>query len=305
MSGPGGRLDWDKLRVFHAVAQAGSFTRAGELLNLSQSAISRQINALEDTLGVPLFHRHARGLILTEPGEALYETAHEVSGKLAIAEALIGESRDKPSGELKITTTVGFGSLWLMPRLGEYLDRYPEISVVLLVDDQELDLGMREADVGIRMRPSTQSDLVQRRLMRMHHHIYASPAYIQEHGVPQDAGDLDNHRLIVWGANVPSPVPEVNWLLHAETGAGVRRPILRVNSVQGLMIGIESGVGLASLPDYLARDPCAAGVLTKVLPDLEGPAYDIYFAYPEELRNSKRITTFRDFVVEKVTEWEC
>ena len=304
MAPPGRHLDWDKLRVFHAVAQAGSFTRAGGQLNLSQSAVSRQISALEESLSVALFHRHARGLILTEPGEALYETAHDVSGKLAIAEALIGESRDKPSGELKITTTVGFGSLWLTPRLGEFLELYPEINVALQVDDHELDLSMREADVGIRMRPSTQPDLVQRRLMRMHHHIYASQAYVQKHGVPQTAADLDNHRLIVWGANVPSPVPEVNWLLHSETGAGVRRAVLRVNSVQGLMISVETGVGIASLPDYLARDPCESGLLTRILPDVEGPAYDIYFVYPEELRNTKRITTFRDFIVDKVAEWQ-
>jgi len=304
MAPPGRHLDWDKLRVFHAVAQAGSFTRAGEQLNLSQSAVSRQISALEESLSVALFHRHARGLILTEPGEALYETAHDVSGKLAIAEALIGESRDKPSGELKITTTVGFGSLWLTPRLGEFLELYPEINVALQVDDHELDLSMREADVGIRMRPSTQPNLVQRRLMRMHHHIYASQAYVQKHGVPQTAADLDNHRLIVWGANVPSPVPEVNWLLHSETGAGIRRAVLRVNSVQGLMISVETGVGIASLPDYLARDPCESGLLTRILPDVEGPAYDIYFVYPEELRNTKRITTFRDFIVDKVAEWQ-
>ena len=252
----------------------------------------------------PCSTAHARGLILTESGEALYCTAHDVSGKLAIAEALIGESRDKPTGELKITTTVGFGSLWLTPRLGEFLELYPEISVALLVNDQELDLSMREADVGIRMRPSTQPDLVQRRLMRMHQHVYASQSYLQEHGMPQTAADLDNHRLIVWGANVSAPVPVVNWLLHSEIGAGVRRPVLRVNSVQGLMISVEAGVGIASLPDYLARDPCEAGLLTRVLPDLEGPAYDIYFVYPEELRNTKRITTFRDFIVDKVAEWE-
>ena len=304
MATSGRQLDWDKLRVFHAVAQAGSFTRAGEQLNLSQSAVSRQISALEESLSVALFHRHARGLILTEPGEALYETVHEVSGKLAIAEAVIVESRDKPSGELKITTTVGFGSLWLTPRLGEFLELYPEISVALLVDDHELDLSMREADVGIRMRPSTQPDLVQRRLMRMHHHLYASQNYVQKYGLPQTAADLDSHRLIVWGANVPAPVPEVNWLLHSDTGAGVRRAVLRVNSVQGLMISVETGIGIASLPDYLARDPCESGLLTRILPDLEVPAYDIYFVYPEELRNTKRITTFRDFIVDKVAEWE-
>jgi DNA-binding transcriptional LysR family regulator len=108
-------MDWDKLRVFHAVAEAGSFTHAGEALNLSQSAVSRQISALEESVSMPLFHRHARGLILTEQGELLFRTAREVFAKLAMAEGLISESKDRPKGPLKITTTVAFGSVWLTP----------------------------------------------------------------------------------------------------------------------------------------------------------------------------------------------
>ena len=110
-------MDWDKLRVFHAVAEAGSFTHAGDTLNLSQSAVSRQISALEEALQVPLFHRHARGLILTEQGEALNRTVREVFAKLAMTEALLTESKEKPAGRLKVTTTVAFGSIWLAPRL--------------------------------------------------------------------------------------------------------------------------------------------------------------------------------------------
>ena len=110
-------IDWDKLRVFHAVAEAGSFTHAGETLNLSQSAVSRQIQALEEALTVPLFHRHARGLILTEQGETLNRTVREVFAKLAMTEALLTESRERPAGRLKVTTTTGFGSSWLAPRL--------------------------------------------------------------------------------------------------------------------------------------------------------------------------------------------
>ena len=299
-------MDWDKLRIFHAVAQAGSFTRAGEMLTLSQSAVSRQISALEESLKVPLFHRHARGLILTEQGEALFETVHDVSAKLAMAEAMVGETRDKPTGELRITTTVGFGSLWLTPRLGEFLDRYPEITVTVLVDDRELDLSMREADVGIRMRASTQPDLVQRRLFRIHHHLYASTAYLQRFGVPQRLADLDrNQRLIVWGTNVSAPVPEINWLLHIDAGPiGIRQSVLKVNSTYGLLTAVESGAGIASLPDYLARPLLKDGRITRVLPDVEGPVNDAYFVYPEELRNSKRIAIFREFVLGKVAEWE-
>src|SRR5919109_5308641 len=102
-------MDWDKLRIFQAVADAGSFTHAGDALKLSQSAISRQIGALEEQLGVMLFHRHARGLILTEQGELLYRRAREMAGKVATAETLLHANQDKPVGRLKITAAIGFG----------------------------------------------------------------------------------------------------------------------------------------------------------------------------------------------------
>ena len=134
-------MDWDKLRIFYAVAEAGSFTHAGEALNLSQSAISRQISALEDSLKVTLFHRHARGLILTEQGEVLHSTARDVFGKLAMTEAMLTESKVRPRGALKVTTTFAFGVKWLTPRLGEFLDLYPDIQLTLLIDDRELGPG--------------------------------------------------------------------------------------------------------------------------------------------------------------------
>ena len=110
-------MDWDKLRIFHAAAEAGSFTHAGEALSISQSAVSRHISALERDLNVPLFHRHARGLVLTEQGELLYRTAQEVFSKLATTQILLADSRGKPSGELKVTTTRALGTGWLTPRL--------------------------------------------------------------------------------------------------------------------------------------------------------------------------------------------
>ena len=192
-------MDWDKLRVFHAVAEAGSFTHAGDTLNLSQSAVSRQISALEEALQVPLFHRHARGLILTEQGESLNRTVREVFAKLAITEALLTESKEKPAGRLKVTTTHGFGSLWLAPRLHGFLDAYPEVTVLLLLDDAELDLAMREADVAIRMHAPKQPDLIQRHLMTMQWHICASPEYLKKHGMPKRPEELDAHRLILFG----------------------------------------------------------------------------------------------------------
>ena len=291
-------MDWDKLRVFHAVAEAGSFTHAGESLNLSQSSVSRQMGALETSLNAPLFYRHARGLRLTETGETLFRTAKEVSAKLAIAEAMVGESRDRPKGPLRITTTVAFGSIWLTERLREFIETYPEISVTLMVSEDELDLSMGQADVAIRMTPPRQSDLVQRRLATMRHHAFAAPAYLNRFGMPRRLDELDRHRLIAYDETIHPPYSEINWMLAAGRKAGApRRPVLRVNNIYGMYRAAASGLGIASLPDYLGQ---IARDLAPVLPEMEGPPSDVYFVYPEELRHSRRIMAFRDFLVGSV-----
>jgi len=295
-------MDWDKLRIFHAVAEAGSFTHAGEALNLSQSAVSRQISALEESVSVPLFHRHARGLILTEQGELLYRTAHEVFAKLAMAEAQLSESKDRPKGQLKVTTTVALGSTWLTPRMGEFLEVYPDVTVDLLLDDRELDLSMREADVAIRMAPPRQPELIQRHLMTVHMHVYAAPTYIKRYGMPKSADELDHHKVIVYGEETRPPVPDTNWLLRLGIkGEDRRRPSLTVNNVYAIQRAAEAGLGLAALPEFMVL---GNSNLVRVLPEIEGPRIDAYFVYPEELRNSKRIQVFRDFLLRKVAEAE-
>ena len=293
-------MDWDKLRIFHAVAEAGSFTHAGEELNLSQSAVSRQISALEDSLGVPLFHRHARGLILTEQGELLYRTAHDVFGKLAMTQAQLTESKDRPKGPLRITTTVAFGSTWLAPRMREFVEVYPEIEPHLILSDQTLDLSMREADVAVRLTPPRQADLIQRHLLTVHMHIYASPGYIKSQGMPMSVEDLDNHRLVVFGDDTKPPVPDVNWLLRAGRPEGsLRRPALSVNNTYAVMRAVESGAGLGALPEFMVND---RDDLVHVLSDLQGPQIDAYFVYPEEVRTTRRITVFRDFLLRQVAQ---
>ena len=294
-------MDWDKLRVFHAVAEAGSFTHAGDTLNLSQSAVSRQISALEEALQVPLFHRHARGLILTEQGESLNRTVREVFAKLAMTEALLTESKEKPAGRLKVTTTVGFGSTWLAPRVHAFLDQYPDVTMSLILDDSDLDLAMREADVAIRMHPPKQPDLVQRHLIAMEWHVCASAEYLRKHGTPQKPEDLDSHRIVLFGDYRP-PVNDINWL--AEIGrrpGNPRRPLLEVNSVQAMVMAARSGVGIAALPDYMAAEEEAHG-LVRILAEVKAPKVDMYFVYPEELRTSKRVAVFRDFLLARLAQ---
>jgi DNA-binding transcriptional LysR family regulator len=293
-------MDWDKLRIFHAVAEAGSFTHAGETLNLSQSAVSRQVSALEDSLRVSLFHRHARGLILTEQGELLYRTAHDVFGRLAMTEAQLTDSKDRPKGSLKITTTVAFGSIWLAPRMREFIEVYPEIEVHLILTDGELDLSMREADVAIRLTPPRQAELIQRHLLTVHMHVYAAPSYIKSAGLPSSVEELDDHRIIVYGDDVRPPVPDVNWLLRlGRSGRSLRRPAMSVNNAYAVMRAVQSGAGIGALPEYMAQDD---NELVRILPELAGPQIDTFFVYPEELRASKRLTVFREFLLRQVAQ---
>lgn len=292
-------MDWDLLRIFLAVAEAGSFTQAGKTVNLSQSAVSRQVAKLEKSLGVSLFHRHPRGLILTEQGEDFYRTVKDMSAKLGMAEAIINESRDRPEGPLKITTTVGFGSAWLTSRMNEFNTLFPDISVTLLLTDSlELDLSMREADVAIRFARQSQPNLIQRKLMSIRYHVFASKEYLAKNGTPEKVKDLGHHQIIVYGDETPAPITNINWLLEAGAGRGrAREPALRVNSVYGIYRAVLSGLGLAALPYYMSDE---SPELVEVLPELRGPSFDVFFVYPEELRHSKRITSVRDFLVDAV-----
>jgi DNA-binding transcriptional LysR family regulator len=294
-------MDWDKLRIFHAAAEAGSFTRAGETLNMSQSAVSRQVSALEQELGTPLFHRHARGLILTEQGELLFRAANDVLLKLDAVKTRLTESKDKPSGTLRVTTTVGLGSTWLTERVQEFLDHYPDVRLHLILDDGELDLNMRQADVAIRLRQPVQPDLIQRRLFTVHYHVFASPAYVAKYGEPKTVADLDKHRIVTFGVPVPPGIRDVNWLEVA--GRSVddpREPALKINNIYAIKKAVERGAGVAILPDYMIEPDSP---LVRLLPDADVPTFDTFFTYPAELKNSARVHVFRDFLLSKAQNW--
>jgi DNA-binding transcriptional LysR family regulator len=297
----GTTMDWDKLKVFHAAAEAGSFTHAGERLGLSQSAVSRQVSALESELSVSLFHRHARGLILTEQGELLYRTAHEVFMKLEAARTKLTDSRERPNGELKVSTTPGIGVDWLTPKLGEFLDLYPDIQITLITSEEELDLAMREADVAIRLRQPTQPDLIQRKLFSVHFHAYASPDYLKRFGTPRTHEELDKHRIVLLGGHVPPHFQNRRFLLEAgREGKGERTPSFTVNNVLGLLRACQRGLGVAMLPDYLVEEN---GGLVQLFGDAEALALDAFFVYPEELKSVARVQVFRDFLVANAQRW--
>ena len=295
-------MDWNKVRIFQIVAEAGSFTKAGDELDLSQSSVSRQVSGLEEELKVSLFHRHARGLILTEQGEMLYKTASDVFNRLRATQTLLADSTKKPFGELKVTTTVGFGSAWLTPRLNGFITLYPDIQLQILLSDTELDIAMREADVAIWLQAPTQQDLIRRPMFTVHFHVYGSNAYLKKFGVPKSLDDLDGHRIVTFGGNPPKPIQKLNWLETAGLKPNEKRtPVVSINNLYSLRQAVKRGVGIALLPDYLAKDD---DDLVNVLAGAEVPNLDTYFVYPEELRNSKRVTVFRDFLLAEARAWK-
>ena len=295
-------MDWDKLKIFHAVAEAGSFTKATINLNLSQSAISRQIQSLEHNLKVQLFERHARGLTLTENGGYLFKTAHDVITKLKEVETTLGDQKNKPSGKLSVTTVVSFGTTWLTPRIQEFMELNPEMEIELIFDDKELDLSLRQADIGIWMRKPKQLNYIQKKIMNINYHIYGSVKYLEKNGYPKSISDLNNHKFISYGKGTPSPVFNPDWALKLGTkDQKKRKPVMKVNSVYGLLLAVQSGVGLAALPDYMT---VSVPNIIKVLPHIEGPKTEAHFVYPQSLRNVARIQAFRNFLYSKISEWK-
>ncbi|MAW17641.1 MAG: LysR family transcriptional regulator [Pelagibacteraceae bacterium] len=295
-------MDWDKLKIFHTVAEASSFTKASTILNLSQSAISRQIQSLENELKVKLFERHARGLVLTENGEYLFKSAHEVISKLKDVESNLSGQKDKLDGKLTVTTVVSFGTTWLTPRIKEFMDLHPGMDVELIFDDKELDLSTRQADVGIWMRRPKQLNYIQKKFVDFNYHIYGSNSYLEKNGYPKTVKDLNNHKFITYGRGAPSPVYNPDWVL--KLGAKdekKRKSIMKVNSVYGLLLAVQSGVGLAALPDYIVYN---VPNLSKVLPNESGKPTETHFVYPSSLKNVARLTAFRNFIFSKVNEWK-
>lgn len=290
------RLDWDRLRVFHSVAVAGSLSKAGLTLGLSQSAVSRQISNLETDLEMDLFLRHARGLMLTERGEILFEAVGDMIDRLTSAETRLNDMRRTPSGELTVSLSVGLGSMWLAELLTPFIDEYPDMRLRLLLTEDEPDLSAREAHISIRFKRPTRANLVQKHLISVAAHAYASKDYIARLGRPNGLADLNHHRLIAYAEDHTIPFPNMNWILHAGLPEGRRRRAhLSVNNVPAMVKATAAGLGIAALPDFFAQNEPNVDM---ILQDSDGVVGDLFLVYSEDLRQSRRVRVFVDYVTE-------
>ena len=293
-------MDWDKLKTFYEVALNKSLSKASFKLNISQSAISRQIQDLELDLNTSLFNRHQKGVRLTEQGENLFDTVNKMKISIAEFDKKLQDKKIKPSGKLTINTTVGFGANWLTPRINKFTDQYPDMNISLLFSDEEIDLSSRKADIAVRVKKPTQANLIFKKFVNFHNHIYGSSDYLQSAGIPRNISDLDKHSLICFGSGLPSPISNIDWILKLGKEGTKRRPKFRVNSIYGMSLAVEKGAGLASLPDYMVADKPH---LVRVLPNVEGPSYQTYFVYTEAFKNDRRLEVFRDFLFNEAKDW--
>ena len=152
------------------------------------------------------------------------------------------------------------------------------------------------------MRRPKQLNYIQKKLIDINYHIYGSPKYLEKNGYPKTIKDLDKHSFISFGRGAPSPVYNPDWALKLGMKEGKKRKtVMKVNSVYGLLLAVQTGVGLAALPDYLTvKQPN----IVKVLPKIEGPITEAHFVYPQSLKNVARVVAFRNFLYSKIKKWE-
>ena len=228
----------------------------------------------------------------------LFEATTQMIRRLDAAAARIRDSEDEVLGELRVTTTTGFGTLWLAPRLAKLYAKYPALKIDLMLEERVMDLPMREADVAIRMKEPTQADLIRKRLMQIRMRLYATPEYLAAHGTPTSMDDFTTHRLICQHAGTPQVAAGAQ--LSAELMSHAILSTLTVNNYFGVLQAVLNHLGIGVLPDYLTAD---FPNLIRVLPDIESADVPVFIAYPEELRHSKRVAAFRDFITEEITAY--
>lgn len=291
-------MDWNRLKIFHAVAEKGSFLGAAALLKISQSAVSRHIRYLEDHLQTLLVHRQSRGCILSESGEILHKTCQDIAIQLGFAQALLLDKQAIPKGTLKIYVPSDFGMVSLSICLARFIETHPEIRAEIFVDyTHRKKIDFRTIDVAIHTEPTFYAGLISVPLFKQPLKIYASHAYLKKFGVPFKPSHLDSHRLICFEGDGPAALPYYDYLL--SLGANIqkpRTPFLSVNSILGMAQCVEQGLGISLLSPYIAS---TLKNVVQILPEVPVTVVEAYLTYPEKLRETLRLQAFQKFILQE------
>lgn len=291
------RVDLNSLLVFEKVATLASFSAAARALGLPRSTVSRQIARMEEELGTRLFQRTTREVALTSTGQALRERCAEILATVREALDHVGSLATTPRGSLKLSAGVGFGINVLSVHLPEFLRRYPEVSVSLLLESRVADLVAESVDVAIRLGPLPDSSLVSIRLGEMRRYVCAAPAYLERRGIPRTVGELKTHDLVDMLSAEGRARP---WTFRkgSEVARLESKPRICVNEALTIFRLVRNGAGVGILSGYLCAPELAAGRLVRLLPEWKAPPVEVNLVFPSRRELAPSIRAFADFMRE-------
>jgi DNA-binding transcriptional LysR family regulator len=281
--------------VFNRVAKLESFSAAARDLGMSKTAVSRQVSDLENVLGVRLLNRTTRRMSLTEAGNAYFARSSIILADVEELQGAVQSLHRRPAGVLRVTSAVTFGHCTLAPLIGEFLSRYPDISIQLDLTNRFVDIVEEGYDLAIRVGKLQSSSLISRLLVQAKRYAFASPAYIAQWGEPATPSDLSSHACVVFLAQGSEP----RWHFASPDGE-YAVPVsgrLRVNSSEAIARAVRDGVGIGILPDYVVRPMLASQEVQRVLTGFEIKGdHHIYAIYPHRHQLSAKVRVFIDYI---------
>lgn len=289
-------FDLNEMAIFVRVVESGSFTGAAKALGLPKSTVSRKITQLEERLGVRLIQRTTRSLRLTDTGTAYHAQCARILGEIEEANIAVTQMQSTPSGTLRITAPVLFGSAVLSGLVAEYMEMHPQVKIELVLTDQFMDLVQDGIDVAFRVGQLDDSSLIGRYLGDVRAVVCASPEYIQKHGFPTHPDELANHQLLTAGGKNQWTMIGPDKQEHIVN----LRPRLEVNDFASLYTLVLSGAGIAALPVLIAASAIKSDNLVPVLCDWPFEAYPVHTLYASNRHLSAKVRSFVDFVIERV-----
>lgn len=289
-------FDLNEMAIFVHVVEAGSFTGAARNLGLPKSTVSRKITQLEERLGVRLIQRTTRSLRLTDTGNAYYSHCSRILSEIEEANIAVTQMQTTPTGTLRITAPVLFGSTVLASLVAEFMEQHPQLTIDLVLSDQLLDLVQEGIDVAFRIGNLEDSSLIGRYLGDVRVMLCASPDYLQRFGTPRHPDELTNHRLITasrwlqWNMKGPDQ-EELNIPI---------KPKLQANDFASLYALALSGSGITPLPALIAAPAIHSGNLVPVCCEFPFDASPIHALYPSNRHLSAKVRSFVDFVIDSI-----
>lgn len=283
------------LTAFVKVVETGSFSEAGRQLRLSRSAISKYVADLEESLGVQLLNRTTRHASPTENGQLYFERALAILSELDAADQAVTHLQSTPRGLLRINAPMSFGTLRLGPALADFMGKYPEMQLQLVLSDDLIDPVQDGYDVTLRIAELESSSLIARKIAPMPRVICASPDYLKRHGTPKHPQDLRDHVSLTYGFLLTGN----QWKLSGADGEHWIQPAwsLCVNNAEVLRDVAAKGRGVALIPEFIAQEALQNGTLTPILRDFHAPPLALYAVYPPTRHLSVKVRLFIDFLV--------